>query len=108
MLCSGVMSGGKRATGSKDEPATKDQQVAATQRSSITITYGSHDVQADSAGEARESTRAAFEAPSWWRGGGDHSAGAPSASGKETSAHGLAQLQQQRQQWAALAGGPQR
>jgi hypothetical protein len=122
-----VISGGKRAAASASrqeashqEAATvtatkdqKDQQAAtreyATRRgSSITLSYGRQDVQTDGAGEAHGLARAAFEAPSWWRGGGDRSAGTPGAGGKEESAHGLAQLQQQRQQWAALAGVQQR
>ena len=82
-----VISGGKRAAASASrqeashqEAATvtatkdqKDQQAAtreyATRRgSSITLSYGRQDVQTDGAGEAHGLARAAFEAPSWWRG----------------------------------------
>jgi hypothetical protein len=121
---SAVMSGGRRAASPPEENATKyvtmtkNERAVTTRSSSISTSYDAQDcrVDSDDAREGRTGPGSDFEAPSWWRGGSGgcghgppHSTSAVTgASGREETAQGLAHLQQQRQQWAALAGSARR
>ena len=118
---SAVMSGGRRAASPPEENATKhvtmtkNERAVTTRSSGISASYDAQDcrVDSDDAREGRAGPGSDFEAPSWWRGGSGHgtshcTSAVTGASGREETAQGLAHLQQQRQQWAALAGSARR
>ena len=116
---SAVMSGDTRSASPPEENATKlatmtkNERAVTTRRSSISVSFGTQDcrVDSDDAREGRAGPGAGFEAPSWWRSGHGTPHGTSAitgASGREETAQGLAHLQQQRQQWAALAGSARR